>query len=355
LASEAAVERRAIVQVAEGQFWITGGGQPLTVDAGDLDQLMILDEVPAAVPVLTGAFEGPVEVRAAARDTEPTLGDEWDEIVEFTITTADGLSVVELYGEPRLTITDGAGSFRLRLSSRGRAAGQARHSSGRRSKILEHLLLEAWPSPPRPPKVLRAIEPPPRQTSVVLEFADAGRQGAAQIGLDLRGKPGSRALSGERGTMRLDYRFPVPRGKLFGVCAWNVIDLWATPRHDDEIVGINGLSPELAIHGGGRIFWNEIESVRPRSRTYTWDWRVPGYPGQEVWENMTSFLNPPSTVQLDLREHKNPDIGVSTTLTVEQSGLPIEWINDMTAFWRWRLERLDKATTLRGYPPPPVA
>ncbi len=56
---------RAIVEADEFQFLISGGGQPLTVDAGNLDQVLVLPEEPLSISVLTGAHWGPVEVRVA--------------------------------------------------------------------------------------------------------------------------------------------------------------------------------------------------------------------------------------------------------------------------------------------------
>jgi hypothetical protein len=319
----------------------------MTVDAGDLDQLMVLSDVPESISVLTGAQWGPMEVRVAALDAAPAVEDEWEEVVEFSVSTPDGLGVAELLGDPRLTITDRAGQFRLRLSRRGRAAGADRHSSGPRSKILEHYLIEVWPGAPAPPQTLRAVEPPP-PVRVVLEFEDAGRDAAARIGRDLRGSDGARVLTGQRGTIRVSHDFQASRRRLFGQCDPNVLDGWLT-NLDDEIVDDHGLSPRQAIHGGGRILCEEFESVRPRSRTMTWNWRIPSYPGQLTWADYPRFLDPPTTVRFDLAERKDPQGQSRTSITVEHSDLPVEWLDDMTAFWHWRLEQGDKLYTLGHY------
>lgn len=339
---------RAVVQADEGQFLI-GGSPPLAVDTGELDELMVLSEVPESISVLTGAQWGPVEVRVADMDEATAVGDEWEEVVEFSVSTPYGLAVAELFGEPRLTITERGGPCRVRLSSRGRAAGAARHSSGPRSKVLEHYLIEVWPAPFAPPEVLRAIEAPPTPVPVVLDHEGAGREAAGRIDRDLRGAAAARTLSGERGTVRVSYEFQATRRKLFGQCDPNVLDGWVTNFDDDEIVDHHGLSPRLAIHGGGRIFCTDTEAVRPRSRTMTWDWRIPAYPGQLVWADYPSFLDPLPTVRFDLVERKDQQGLPRTTMTVEHAGLPIEWLEDMTAFWHWRLERGDKLCNLGHY------
>jgi hypothetical protein len=321
----------------------------LTVDTGELDQLMVLSEAPESISVLTGAQWGPMEVCVADLTTAPAVGDEWEEVIEFSVSTPDGLGVAELFGEPRLTITERTGPFRVRLCCRGRAAGAARRSSGPRSKVLEHYLIEVWPAPFAPPEVLRAIEAPPSPAPVVLACEAAGREAAGRIDRDLRRAAGARTLSGERGSVRVSYEFQATRRKLFAQCDPNVLDGWVTNFDDDEIVDDHGLSPRLAIHGGGRIFCTETEAVRPRSRTMTWDWRIPAHPRQLVWADYPSFLDPPPTVRFDLVERKDQHGLSRTTITVEHNGLPIEWLEDMTAFWHWRLERGDRLCNLGHY------
>jgi hypothetical protein len=334
---------RAVVQIEELQFLISGGGRPLTVDAGALDQLSVLAEVPQWIAVLTGAHAGPVDVRVACLEAAPTVEEDWEEVVEFSVATADVLGVVEVDGDPRLTITNDPGQYRLRLSRRGPEAGARRYSAGPRSKILEHFLIEVWPAPPTPPAVLRAVDPPPAAAPVVLEFEAAGREAAARIGRDLRRAVGARVLGGERGSIRVSYDFRERRRALYADFDPNMVDLWVTSYSDDEIVDDRGRSLQLAIHGGGRIFCKEIESVRPRLRTMTWDWHIPAYPpGHEAWAEMPSFLDPPTTVQIQFVEHNDPHDTAHTRITIEHTGLPVEWLDDMTAFWQWRLERGDK-------------
>ncbi len=102
-----------------------------------------------------------------AFEAAPAVDANWEEVVELSVSTEDGLAVVGLDGDPKLTITDDLGQFRLRSSSRGRAAGYQRDSSGRWAKVLEYFLIEVWRAPPLPPEVLRAVEPPPPTAPVL--------------------------------------------------------------------------------------------------------------------------------------------------------------------------------------------
>lgn len=100
---------------------------------------------------------------------------------------------------------------------------------------------------------------------------------------------------------------------------------WVTNQLDDEIVDHNGLSPRQAIHGRGRIFCDEIEAVRPRSRTMTWHWHIP-YPGQLMSGEHVSFPDPPTTLRFEFVELRD-DKGVAhTAVTVEHALLPVEWL-----------------------------
>jgi hypothetical protein len=58
---------------------------------------------------------------------------------------------------------------------------------------------------------------------------------------------------------------------------------------------------------------------------------------QAPLEGATSFLPDPTIVRIELTEHTADDGGKQTTVQVRHDGLPVEWLDDMTAYWRWML------------------
>jgi hypothetical protein len=131
---------------------------------------------PGQAVICTGFNAGWVNVSVLARRNPPTLvfADDWDEIVDHTVTTATGLlritSVLDDAPDlPPLT-AEGPGTYRLRVHARGRDTAP----DGAPEDAVEDYLLIAWPAEAQP---------------------DAIHKQTDRYGADLRAVPGTPAPS----------------------------------------------------------------------------------------------------------------------------------------------------------------
>lgn len=343
------------VAAEEFQFLVLDlAGAELVAEADEDGGLVSYDrEAGGWLIVTTGAHWGPVHVQAAAYGTAPPLpGDEWEDVVELSVRCTTGLQVVDLGGTPRVRIVDRGGEYRLRVSASGRAAGRERYSSGLRSKVLERYSIEVWRAAWAAPRVLRETDIEPDGEAAAVEHMPAGRLAAMRICVDLRGRPGARALSGRRGSTRAEYEYRVTRRKLFR----QFEDLyWLTgggSRNGGLVVG-NGYNCrgftssnpdrfEAILGDGGEIRSVYADFRAPQFITVDWNWFIPPASGSRYIPDLVAFLDPPAELRVDLAQRKDEDQRAVTTVTLEHSGLPVEWIDDMTDFWKWKLEVTDK-------------
>ena len=65
--------------------------------------------------------------------------------------------------------------------------------------------------------------------------------------------------------------------------------------------------------------------------------------------HLIPFLNPPSTVHIELAERTSDDGETRTTITIAHDGLPVEWLDDLKQYWRWRLTASAKVYNLGHY------
>jgi hypothetical protein len=114
---------RVVVDVDDFQFSIWGvqeRNEEFATELADFD-----DEV-GCVVVHTGQHYGPAELVGRRCDGPGPLTDDMDEIVEFSLVSEGPLRVLELYGEPVVTLAEAPASYRLRISARGRSEGETR-------------------------------------------------------------------------------------------------------------------------------------------------------------------------------------------------------------------------------------
>jgi hypothetical protein len=335
------------VQADESQFVIAdaSGDDLFSVPPIDDDLVQVVD---GWVIVRTGAQWGPVEVVAASLEAAPAMADEWDDVVEVSVRCAGGLVVNELMGDPRLAVTRQGGELRVRVSARGRAAGAERWQSGPRSKILEFFLIETWPAPLASGETLRKAEPEEVDEVVVLDHEAAGRNAAARIYADLTGASGARSLSGRTGALVEEYEFAATRRKLFPQFGFDHLDVWAIPDRDaNDLEPLPGDRPDWRlIHSRGEVRLGPLHSDPPRSQTVAWNWYLPDRTGRSAW---MPFLAEDTTVRFDFSQKKKATGETATTVRVEHAALPIEWLDDMTNIWRWKLEQGHKIYNLGHY------
>jgi hypothetical protein len=115
---------RSVVEADHFQFVLADpSGVILSGPPADLPLVRFDLETAEFVSMLTGGQSGPVGLASVCLDTEPAAsGDEWEEVAEISLTCASGLNIGELMGERAQMLCTKGGTYRLRISARGRAA-----------------------------------------------------------------------------------------------------------------------------------------------------------------------------------------------------------------------------------------
>jgi hypothetical protein len=325
-----------------------------------------VDEDFTEVWIHTGSQWGPFKVTTRTLVTPPPVGDEWEDVVEFSVRSTGGLFVSELVeGAPLGSVADSGGDYRLRVSARGRTEGAERDRSFDEldddTTPVEHDLLEAWPAPIEQPQELRLasafardMSPPPRQPGLAEETR--GLEGTRAIGRDLDGGPSARSLSGRLGNVRASRSMPGTRRRLYRAFAhfggWHEgygfmggVDVRVGEhfRSDSEKPVSKGGDGMTGTAGYLEHTWLDFQS--PKLVVRSWNWFIPGQPVGQVerdWVQGRPFLSEPSTLRVDLTEFRAEDGAQWTTVQIEHQGLPEEWLDDMTAYWEWNLAIADQ-------------
>lgn len=346
-----AESERVILDVDEFQFSIWGVANSTEEFATDLADF--IREL-GFVVVHTGQHYGPAELVVRRCDAPGQLIDEAEDSVEFSVVSNGPLQVAELFGAPVVTLAEAPGSYRLRLSARGRGEGEARYAVENSDELCEHYLIEIWSAPPSGARTLRKraeIPPPPEP---VLRFKAAGHAAAKRIGADVDGAAGAREFSGAQGLVTVTHTFPGTRRRLFKYVAdpsgWftrSCSRTGARPEVGGGYVMAQGIRIDdqwydvfTGTDGTIRATYTAIDE--PRSVTAEWQWFRPITPGDIVWDRQIAVLAAPTRVRASLTESKTADGTISTTVEIEHAALPAEWVDDMRDLWHWQLERADK-------------
>lgn len=99
---------------------------------------------------------GGSQVRIEVHQDEPDPGEEWEDVVEVSITVPDSSEAVGWTGwagETGGRLDLRPGSYRVRVNARGRDAGREGEFA---EEVVDFYLLQLWPSPPRPDEVVRS-------------------------------------------------------------------------------------------------------------------------------------------------------------------------------------------------------
>ncbi len=346
-----AESERVIVDVDEFQFSIWGVQEANEEFATELADFV--QEI-GFVVVYAGQHYGPAELVVRRCDAPGPLADEMDEIVEFSVISDGPLQVAELYGEPVITLAEAPGSYRLRLSARGRGEGEARYAVEDSADLCEHYLIEIWPAPSSEARTLRGRAEPAPPPEPVLEHKAAGHAAAKRIGADVDGAAGARKFSGGQGSLTVTYTLAGTRRHLFKYFAdpsgWFTCSASrssARPEVGGGYVMAQGIEIDddwydLFTGTDGTIRASYIAIDEPRSVTAEWQWFRPITRGVIAWDRQTPLLATPTRVRASLTESKAEDGTINTIVEIEHVALPAEWVDDMRDIWRWQLERADK-------------
>jgi hypothetical protein len=110
---------------------------------------------PDNVVILLARRSGGSAVRIVLDTSEPPSGDDWEDVVEASITLPQGRSMrwCSWAGESGGPLLVPAGQYRLRVSAAGRDAGAQNEFA---DEVVDTYLIELWSAPGAPDAVLRA-------------------------------------------------------------------------------------------------------------------------------------------------------------------------------------------------------
>ena len=351
----------------EGAFAIRATFGPLDCSPWDGSTLVTIPADVAElgdVLVLTGAQWGPFAVSTRVLDAPDPAGNEWEDVVEFSLRSRGEVVVTELVnGDPTVALLTEAGNYRVRVSARGRVSESGSDGDEDAMSVpVEHYLIEAWSEDPEPPVIVRetsryalvVLAGPPAEPEI--DGAEAGLAGATAVGRDIDGGPGGRVWSGETGEVTVSRQVPGTRRKLFhyfrlGPTMSRHVPSWGFMSGPDwESIGASTYSSASANHPDqlsgrrGTIRNIVVEEDSPRRRVKRLAWLVQP-PGRDCGSRDELTVAVDSTVVLSYTQSKSPEGQVWTTVEVRHSGLPVEWLEDMSAWWAYQLAFMEHHAT----------
>lgn len=100
-----------------------------------------------------GRRSGGSQVRIELCDQEPAASAEWGDVVEVSVDISKpGAGWTTWAGEDGGPLDIGPGSYRVRVSARGRDEGAADEFA---EEVVDFYLVQFWASPPRPDEIIR--------------------------------------------------------------------------------------------------------------------------------------------------------------------------------------------------------
>jgi len=305
--------------------------------------------------VKAGSQWGPYDVVIERLPSPPPpAAEEWEDVVVLSLRSGSALAVMDIEDtDPLAWVTGGAGEFRLRVSARGRAEGQLRDLSSDEDDGLppvEHFLLQSWEAPMAEHVVVRLNAPLLTKDELAppVPGQEAGLAATRAIGRDLDGAPGCRVLSGRTGTVAVTGTITGTRRRLFravdavlgwpgGYMGWGDSDLAVGAAYTWKSLDRAEDEDGDRFTGEGHLTQTYLELRSPAYLVQSWVWMKNGPDPHALLEGATPFLPDPTIVRIDLTEHTADRGGKQTTMEVQHDGLPLEWLDDLTAYWRWML------------------
>lgn len=112
--------------------------------------------IPGCLSMVTGLHTGRVPVRVELHAVAPEVGDEWEEVVEVSMTVRDGEGYLLSAFDDWHELTGLApGPHRARWCAAGMDAGKAMDCPDEGERAPDRYLLQLWPARPEPDTVLR--------------------------------------------------------------------------------------------------------------------------------------------------------------------------------------------------------
>jgi hypothetical protein len=198
-------------------------------------------------------------------------------------------------------------------------------------------------------------EPAPR--GLVVAGQDEGIAAAGRIGRDVEGDPGARTLSGELGSVVVEGTFQGTRRKLFRnfayLASWSALlfpdegswmhgGAWNNYELKEEMCEYSFDHPDQLTGRRGAISWWFVEVGKPARAVRSWNWLRPTREGISGRQDGVRVLAEDSVITTTLVQSRR-DGEPWTTVRMEHASLPVEWLDDMEAYWNLQFAIADAA------------
>jgi hypothetical protein len=111
---------------------------------------------PGALFLVTGLHTGHVGLAVELHDGPPPVDDAWEEIVEASFAPVSSrIALVEWAGAASWSLELERAGHRVRYCASGMEAGRARDTLLEGEPLLDRYLLQLWPGPPGPDRVMK--------------------------------------------------------------------------------------------------------------------------------------------------------------------------------------------------------
>jgi hypothetical protein len=110
---------------------------------------------PGFLFLITGLHTGEVGFTVELHDQEPPLGDQWEEAVEVSYRPDGEAALVAWASEVSWPLELEQRDYRARYCATGMEQGRALDTRMEEVPLADHYLLQLWPSPPAPDRILR--------------------------------------------------------------------------------------------------------------------------------------------------------------------------------------------------------
>ncbi|WP_020016975.1 hypothetical protein [Promicromonospora sukumoe] len=104
---------------------------------------------------ITGLHTGEVAFRVEWTETEPSIGSEWEDVVEASIDIRDGDYALDSFDHSHPLNIPRSGWHRARYNLRAMDAGRDMDTPGENQTAPDSYLLQFWPAPPSPDAILK--------------------------------------------------------------------------------------------------------------------------------------------------------------------------------------------------------
>lgn len=292
-------------------------------------------------------FHMPFRVEAWSAEPFSDI-DGWQEAFELHLDVSDyGLQYSSPVAE-EITFEVPPGSYRALITARGFLAAGWPGST----EPGDVWRIRLWPddAPVVARKIREFVEPTP--IGPADKFDTAGREAVRRLQRMLDDRV---PLSGERGTAIAERTLPGTRRKLYP--PFHNPRGWLTQgsMEDDESYILGGgrggdnnpfADANRIVPSSGRIRGIFVDAKTPEYAEAIWSWEVPASYEQgdnrAVISSWASLIPPPDmTLRFELTNGPATEDWPTTVVKVIHNQVPVEFIDDLTAYWLWKLEDAD--------------